>query len=338
MIPKRRILPIFVPHAGCPHQCVFCNQKRISGSLLPAGAQDVGKAVSWAEAMGFREMELAFYGGSFTAIPAPEQISLLESAAPYLKSGVLSSIRISTRPDAIDGEILKRLAHFGVRTIELGAQSMDAAVLQCSGRGHTPEDTRRSAEQIRNAGFQLVLQMMTGLPGADAASDIATAEEIIALKPDGVRIYPTVVIENTELYDRWKSGNYLPHTVEAATEVCAEIVPLFERAEIPVIRLGLNPTEELSRGVAAAGAYHPALGELVYSRIYLNKAIRLLEELVPESREITLEVAERDVSKMVGQHRRNLLILKEKFGFSHIRVAGAPVKPGDIRIVFVAKG
>ena len=265
MSARASIIPVFIPHWGCPHACVFCNQRRISGVKHPADAETVRAEVERARTVlpkGERA-ELAFYGGSFTAIPAEQQEALLSAAKAYLDEGVLSSIRLSTRPDAIDADVLTRLHRYGVETIELGAQSLCDEVLQCAHRGHTAADVENASRLIRTSGFQLILQMMTGLPGDSPERSIRTAEKIIPLKPDGVRIYPTVIVRDTELYDRWRAGEYREHTVEDAVALCARLLPLFEKAGIPVIRLGLNPTEELSGGAAVAGAYHPALGELV---------------------------------------------------------------------------
>ncbi len=327
MSPRRRIIPIFVPHAGCPNMCVFCDQKRISGSPFPADGETVEKALS-----GLPDgdgCELAFYGGSFTAIGARRQEELLSAAAPHLTRGAVSTIRVSTRPDAVDAGALERLIRFGVRTVELGAQSMDESVLRLSGRGHTADDTRRAAALVKAAGLGLILQMMTGLPGSSDSSDINTAKEIIALAPDGVRIYPTVVIKNTRLEDMLRAGQYKEHTVEDAVRVCAVILPLFEAAGIPVIRLGLNPTEELSGGSAVDGAYHPALGELVKSRLYRNRAEALLDGIEAGSR-VVLGVNERDLSQMIGQHRSNLDWLRDRFALSGITVRSAPVNSGEI--------
>ena len=186
MAPRRRILPIFVPHAGCPNQCVFCDQKRISGSPFSASAETVETALN-ALSPG-AGVELAFYGGSFTAIPVERQEELLSAADAFRKSGTVSCLRVSTRPDAVDEETLKRLSRHGVETVELGAQSMSDDVLRLSGRGHTAAHTERAAALIKAAGMKLILQMMTGLPGSDAEKDLETARRIIALRPDGVRI------------------------------------------------------------------------------------------------------------------------------------------------------
>ena len=311
---KRKIYPMFIPHAGCPNQCVFCNQKHISGSLFPVSGKDVHNALSALEG---EDYELAFYGGSFTAIPEEQQEELLRSVQPFLRSGLVSSVRVSTRPDAIDAPCLDRLRRYGVETVELGAQSMTDCVLQLSARGHTAEDVRRAAAMVKNAGFTLILQMMTGLPGETRESTARSAREIIALRPDGVRLYPTVIVRDTPLYELWKRGEYAEHTVEDAVEVCADILPLFMEAGISVIRLGLNPTEELSGGEAVGGAYHPALGELVRSRIYRRKAEALLEFTEPGS-SVVLEVARGHLSQVNGQKRCNLEYLREKYALREI--------------------
>ena len=318
---RQRIIPIFVPHLGCPNDCVFCNQRRISGSPLPASGEDVVKILEQARAGNMAGAQLAFYGGSFTAIEPAVQEELLGAAQPYLRDGTISSIRLSTRPDAIDEGVIDRLRRFGVETVELGAQSMDDRVLYESGRGHTAAETEQASRMLKQAGFGLVLQMMTGLPGSSRASDIQTAEKLIALRPDGVRLYPTVVVKNTPLEDLWRAGLYAEHTVEAAVDVCACILPRMEEAGIPVIRLGLNPTEELSREGAVAGAYHPALGELVRSEILCRRARELLKG-VPEGAFVTLGVAPNRVSAMTGQKRRNIETLTAEFSLSGLKIRG----------------
>ena len=224
----------------------------------------------------------------------------------------------------------------GVGTVELGAQSMDDGVLRLSGRGHTAADVARASALVRAAGFELILQMMTGLPGSDDEKDVETARRLIALKPDGVRVYPTVIVRDTPLYDMWRSGAYREHTVEDAVRVCAVIVPLFEAAQIPIIRLGLNPTEELTGGAAVAGAYHPALGELVKSRVLLNKARALLQTAAPGSR-VTITVGRGKTSQMTGQKRENLRRLTEEFRLAGLRVCENPAESGEILAVSIEK-
>ena len=337
MSARESIIPVFVPHLGCPHACVFCNQRRISGSERPATAEDVICAVEKAAALPYpgAKRQLAFYGGSFTAIPAARQLSLLRAAREELERGNIQSIRLSTRPDAIDDEVLNRLERYGVETIELGAQSMDEEVLRLSGRGHSAQDVERAARLIKARGFRLILQMMTGLPGATMESDLSTAKQLAALGPDGVRIYPTVIVRDTALYDLWQAGKYQEHTVEDAVETCARLLPVFEEADIPVIRLGLNPTEELSAGAAAGGAYHPALGELVQSRLMLQEARKILQDVPPHSA-VTLAVARGKTSQMTGQHRKNVETLCREFGLRSLKIKETDLKGREIQIFSLA--
>ena len=338
MSAREQILPVFVPHLGCPHACVFCNQHRISGAAQPADAQTVRNIIEQAAALprNGAKRQLAFYGGSFTAIPEQQQLSLLSAAREAMDRGEIDAIRLSTRPDAVDEAVLRRLQIYGVETVELGAQSMDDEVLRLSGRGHTAEETERTARLVKNAGFRLILQMMTGLPGDTEEKSLETARRLIALEPDGVRIYPTVIVRDTELYEMWRAGSYREHSVEDAVSLCAKLLPLFEEAGIPVIRLGLNPTEELSGGAAAAGAYHPALGELVKSRILYEKARRLLRESGVSGRAV-LGVAPEKVSQMVGQHRENLRRLCAELGLEELKVRAIPVDSGEIRVIPIEK-
>ncbi|HBD86591.1 MAG TPA: radical SAM protein [Clostridiales bacterium] len=338
MSARNSIIPIFVPHCGCPNACVFCNQRRISGSLRPAEAGDVKKTIEEAAALAPEgtKRQLAFYGGSFTAIPVPEQEALLAAAQPYLYSGFITSLRLSTRPDAIDGETLLRLKRYGVETIELGAQSMCDAVLAQAGRGHTAADVVNAARLIKDAGFGLILQMMTGLPGSSEDRDVDTAVQIAALSPDGVRIYPTVIVRDTVLYDLWSRGEYAEHTVEDAVCVCARIVPVFQAAGIPIIRLGLNPTDDLSGGDAAGGAYHPALGELVRGRILRHRAQALLAGVAPGS-DVVIGIGRRYVSQMVGQRGCNKNELRAQFFLRSLKIAGTDAENDSVTILSVAK-
>ena len=333
---RRRIIPVFVPHAGCPNACVFCDQRRISGRVQTATAETVRQALSCLEPGA--EAEIAFYGGSFTALPPAEQECLLSAVQPFRAEKYIRAIRLSTRPDAIDDEALDRLSFYGVETVELGAQSMSEHVLKLSGRGHTAEDVRRASGQIKSAGFQLILQMMTGLPGSDDESDLETGLQLAELRPDGVRIYPTVIVRGTKLEEMWRSGQYREHSVEDAVRVCAKIVPIFDRAGIPVIRLGLNPSTELSGGDAVGGAYHPALGELVRSRIQLDQ-MREQMKAIPRGSRVTVLAAPSRVSVMTGQHRINVLSLQREFGFADLRIRPDPsLSETDIPQILIAKG
>ncbi len=338
MSARESIIPVFVPHLGCPNDCVFCNQRRISGQLLPAGPETVKNAIESAAAFlpKGEKRQLAFYGGSFTAIPIAQQLALLDMAKKYMQRGDIQSIRLSTRPDAIDDTILDRLESYGVETVELGAQSLDDEVLILSGRGHTAADVENASRLIKARGFKLILQMMTGLPGDTKEKDIETVKKIIALGPDGVRIYPTVIVRDTALFDMWQAGAYTEHSVENAVQVCAELLPMFEAAGIPVIRLGLNPTDDLSGGDAAGGAYHPALGEMVKSRILRLKAEELLAGIAPGSR-VVIEVGRGKTSQMTGQKRCNIEYLKEKFSLNEIKIRENPALYGEIGIIRLDK-
>jgi len=336
MEPKRRIIPIFVPHVGCPNDCVFCNQRKISGTLVPPTAERVKRDIVTAlENIAGASAELAFYGGSFTAIPQEDQIDLLSAVSPFLLSGQVSKIRVSTRPDCIDKYRIDLLKSFGVETVELGTQSLDDEVLRLSGRGHTAEDTENAVRLLRENSMNFILQMMTGLPGDSREKSIRTAERIVSLAPNGVRIYPTVIIKDTALYDMWQSGEYEEHTVEQAVEWCADIVTIFRENNIPIIRLGLNPTDDLSAGEAVAGAYHPALGELVYSRIYLRKARALLSGA--EGKAVVIGVAKGRTSLMIGQKRVNINVLMNEFGLSRVKVKEIDIKDGEIQLLEVEK-
>lgn len=327
MTPRARIVPLFIPHLGCPHDCVFCNQRRISGQSAPVTAADVTAALAALPEHG--DYEVAFYGGSFTAIPPEQQRALLLAVQPFFARGAVGRIRVSTRPDAVDDAALALLREMRVETVELGAQSMDDAVLRKSGRGHDAAATERAAAFLRQGGFRLVLQMMMGLPGATPESDLETARRFVALWPDAVRIYPTVILRDTPLYALWRRGDYQEHSVADAVALCSRLIPLFSASGIPVIRLGLNPTAELSGGAVAGGAYHPALGELVKSRVYLEQA-RVLLHTEPHGASVVLGVFPGDISQMVGQHRCNLDALRAEFGLRALRVQSADVPRGMI--------
>ena len=322
MSARNRIYPVFIPHLGCPHACVFCNQHEITGAAAEEALRKLNSLTE--NPPQGAAYELAFYGGSFTALPTEQQLRYLEAAGRARDCGAVSSIRLSTRPDAVTPEILERLKRYGVGTVELGAQSMQEAVLRASGRGHSAENVRRASAMIHEAGLSLVLQMMTGLPGDDDDGAVDTARQLIALKPDAVRIYPTVIVRGTELERRWRRGDYREHTVEDAVRVCALLLPLFEAAGIPVIRLGLNPTDELSGGAALAGAYHPALGELVRSRVLRNRAERQLAQMHCKGEYVTILVPEKKLSQMLGQKRCNAAWLKERFHLAALEICPDP--------------
>ncbi len=306
-------ISIFVPHIGCPHKCSFCNQVHITGEDSKPTAQDVAEAVKTAmksKNYNPETTEIAFFGGSFTAIDREYRLSLLSEAHKHVESGAVCGIRISTRPDAISEEILNELKSYGVTAIELGAQSMDDQVLKLNHRGHSGEDVEKASELIKSQGFSLGLQMMTGLLGDTEEKSIKTAKSIAELNPDTVRIYPTIVLKDTYLGKLFLEGKYTPETVEEVVCLCGKILPIFRDKNIAVIRLGLHSIDE---SAYLGGPWHPAFGELVESEIYKGLAEQLLKNY-PKGK-YTLFVNSKEISKLIGQHRSNLMFL-EKLGYS----------------------
>jgi len=257
--------------------------------------------------------EIAFFGGSFTAIPPDYRRSLLEAAAEFLDGEIFIGIRVSTRPDAIDRGILDELAFAGVTAIEIGAQSMDNEVLRCSGRGHTPEHTRAAARLIRASGFSLGLQMMTGLPGDTDQKALTTARELAALNPDTMRIYPALVLRGSQLEEFYHSGNYRPQTLEGATGLCAQLLRFFTGEGVRVIRLGLHNEVGAQAGIVA-GPSHPAFRELVEGQILLEEAQAAIHTAGIPPGPLAIYIAPGSQSKMAGQNRRNIIAL-EKLGY-----------------------
>jgi histone acetyltransferase (RNA polymerase elongator complex component) len=316
------IIPFFIPHAGCPHQCVFCNQKRITGrSSRPDPAAVAGTIEARLESNpSKRPVEVAFYGGSFTAIPAGDQRAYLEAARPFIDAGTVAGIRVSTRPDSINAETLGLLRRHRVSTVELGVQSLDDEVLRSSGRGHRAEDSLHAAALLRQEGFRLGLQIMCGLPGDTEDRFRQTVRQVVALRPDFVRIYPTLVLAGTPLEVLYREGNYAPLALEAAVAQCRDAADAFADAGVTVIRTGLQPTEELERpGAIVAGPWHPAFGEIVTSSRFLAR----MQDAVTRSEASTLFVHPRDLSAAIGQGRRNRSALRERFR-RHIRIAADP--------------
>lgn len=303
---KHANIALFVPHIGCPNQCSFCDQHSITGRVDAPTAKDVDRAVETALSSGkvVREQtEIAFFGGSFTAIEEAYRRSLLQAASKWVENGTVSGIRISTRPDAITDEILQQCKRYHVTAIELGAQSLEERVLQQNHRGHTAQDVVEASRKIREHGFSLGLQMMTGLYGDCDETCLKTARKIIELKPDTVRIYPTIVLKNTALARFYEQGKYRPQTVEEAVKLGAELLQMFYAADISVIRFGLHT---VSKEDFVAGPWHPALRELCESEWYY----RLLTEKLQEQGRYLVRVGKSAVSKAVGHKKANLLRLK----------------------------
>ena len=309
-------IPIFIPHLGCPNQCVFCNQREISG-VREFRAEDVIPIINSAlrTIENDADVEIAFFGGSFTGIDRELMISLLEIAYGYITRGLVRSIRCSTRPDYIDEEILGILKKYGVKTIELGLQSSSDDVLKMSKRGHNFEAEIKSCRLIVENGFDLIGQMMIGLPGSDIESEKRTAEFICSVGAVGARIYPTVVFRDTELCSMMYEGIYSPLSLDDATQRSAAVLDIFVSAGVDVIRIGLQASENLSDPDSSiAGANHPALGELVIGEVYYKRICKLLSDSkISENENITVLVSRGALSKAVGQNRKNKLRLMERY-------------------------
>lgn len=317
------IVPFFIPHSGCPHQCVFCNQKTITGEHgRPNPAFIVGKITEYLRTNAGRgPAELAFYGGSFTALPFETRRDYLDAVQPFIQSGQIQAVRLSTRPDCITSEILDHLTQKHVKTIELGVQSMDDRVLMLSGRGHSAADTVNAVGLMRGRGFSIGLQLMPGLPGDTANGFRETVEKAIGLKPDFVRLYPLLVIRNTPLEQRYNSGGYTPLTLDEAVALCKDALLKFERADIEVIRIGLQSTEDLERpGTILAGPYHPAFRQLVESAILLDMMRAALLERDHKGVSATMRVNPSDLSAAIGQKRANRDLLKSQFMLRDLRI------------------
>lgn len=302
-------ISIFVPHNGCPHECSFCNQRGITGQSRQPNSQDVVSAIEVSlnntKHKKIHKRELAFFGGSFTAIDKEYMIMLLEAVSPYIKSGQIQGIRVSTRPDAIDNDILNLLKYYGVTAIELGAQSMIDSVLEKNNRGHSSDDVRDASKLIKDSGFELGLQMMVGLYGSNYEGDLYTCDEFIRLKPETVRIYPTVIMKGTKLAKVYCDGQYIPMDFESTVNLCAVLLDKFETNEINVIRLGLHSSESLKRDIIV-GVWHPAFREICESKRFLSKFIDKIEELSFKSKDVLVRINDKDVSKFIGQKKCNL--------------------------------
>jgi histone acetyltransferase (RNA polymerase elongator complex component) len=355
------IIPIFVPHMGCPHHCVFCNQTSITGTNPKISPSSIAKIINeisekialrcskdffdhskvrstanpklapWAQTLNlwpFRfikrrrplRTEVAFYGGSFTGMEKEVQVQLLSAVQPLIRNGLIDSVRVSTRPDYVDSQTLDLLREYGVLTVELGVQSMVEKVLRCSRRGHTAEDVLKAVKLLHGGGFEVGVQIMVGLPGDDVRATARTVNRVIQLNPHFVRIYPTLVLKGTLLEQWYRSGRYTPLSLEEAVDLCKKAYLKFHRAEIPIIRLGLQSSAELeTTGSIVAGPYHPAFGHLVGSSLFYEMASLLLERS-RRARTLRIAVSPPDVSNIRGQKNRNLHELKKKFGLSDLQI------------------
>lgn len=337
---KQYIIPIFVPHLGCPNDCIFCNQKSISGQKKNITKEEAKKIIdNYLKSIKDEDaqIEIAFFGGSFTAIEKEKQEELLQVAYEYVQSGQAESIRISTRPDCIDKETLKRLKKYKVKTIELGVQSANDYILKRANRGHTFEDVKKASKMIRWNGFKLGHQMMVGLPESTRIDEINTAKALVKLKPKMVRIYPVLVVKNTKLEKEYEEGIYQPLSVVQAVEVCKEIVRIFANKKIDIIRIGLQNTDEISdptnkNSEVVAGPYHPAFRQLVESAMWYDAIVGKIKKLNAKVKEVEVSVNPIDANNVIGHKKENVMKLKDTYDVDLILKQDPNIKQGKSKI------
>ena len=332
---KHYNIPIFVPHIGCPNDCVFYNQKKITGKDTDVSSDDIKETIEKhlkTLPKSDRIVEVAFFGGSFTGIDFILQGQFLSVAYEYIKSGQIDGIRLSTRPDYIDINILEQLKKYGVTTIELGVQSLDDNVLKASNRGHSADDVYNAVNLIREYNFSLGLQMMTGLPEDNDEISIQTANKIISLHPDFVRIYPTLVLKETKLEKMYLEGEYAPQELDDAVSLCKKLLLLFTNANIPVIRIALQTTDEISpNGSLVAGPFNSQFRELVESSIYLDLFCEFFDNFPGNF--IKVLVNSKEISKAIGKNKSNIKKIKEKYNIN-IKIMGDDnILPFEFRIL-----
>ena len=340
-VKKEYIIPIFVPHLGCPNDCTFCNQKKISGQKKNISSEDVNRIIDY-YLSNFKDcsnkVEVAFFGGSFTGIDKAVQEELLSAANVYIKQGKVDGIRISTRPDYIDQDILNLLKKYDVKTIELGVQSTNDFILDKCKRGHTFEDVKKASKLIRKNKFNLGHQMMVGLPESTQKDEIETAKNLIKLRPKMVRIYPVLVIKDTKLADDYLNGEYKPNTLEQAVETSAILLKMFKKKKIDVIRIGLQSTDEICNpenesSQVVAGPYHPAFRQLVESRICYDDFSKKIHKLNNKVKVVKVKVNGALINNFVGHKRENVKRIKELYNVDVVVEKDDSVKEYAIRKV-----
>jgi len=321
---KPFIIPIFIPHAGCPQRCVFCNQSSITGVRSKLSQKDVRDQIeAFLKFKNARrnKVQIAFFGGNFLGMPEDEIQRLLAEAAEYVKTRRINSIRFSTRPDTIDRKRLDMIKIFPVATIELGVQSMDERVLSATKRGHSAADTEKAIQRLKELNYEVGVQLMVGLPGDTPERLMASAQHVAHLKPDFIRIYPTVVLAGSPLAAWYRKGDYVPLSMEEAVSQVKNLYLLFKSENIRIIRMGLQASENLENGsTIIAGPYHSAFGHLVYSEIFLDMAVEQIESSALNTDSISIRANPGNVSKLRGLRNRNIEILKKKFGFESVAV------------------
>ena len=358
-------IPVFISHEGCPNDCVFCNQRKITAKANAMTLEEIAEQIeTYSSTLDDKTfIELAFFGGSFTGIDARLQEKYLKLAAEYKKSGKIHAIRLSTRPDYITTEILERLKLYLVDTIELGVQSLHDEVLDASNRGHQVLDVYKAVNLIKVYGFHLGIQLMVGLPGDTSERAVLSAKLAALLKPECIRIYPTLVIRETELLDQCNQGKYTPLSLEQSVDWTKEMYQVFLQAQIPVIRMGLQPTELIAEGKEVIyGPFHPAFRQLVESSYFLDLMKNLLKDVntnvsnqtsfvdtslnlsankmnkqdvslatnKKNPPDITILCNPKDLSQVIGHKRSNIIELKRDYPKLRVQ-ADENIKPMTIK-------
>ncbi len=321
---NRLIIPIFIPHQGCPYRCSFCDQKNISGAKTRADKELVETTIDQylkSSELNVRSKvcEVAFYGGSFTGLPLERQNSLLSFVQPYLKEGKVQNIRLSTHPLFINETILKNLISFGVKTVELGIQSTDQNVLRLSGRECSWAAMDEAVKQIRKFGFNLGLQMMSGLPGDTEETFAQTVDDVLNWNPDFTRIYPTLIIKNTEIHEMYLQKTFVPWSLEKTIDALKEAVLKFRSRDIPIIRLGLHSEASMLENFVT-GPYHPSIRYLIDCRIGFDELSAIVSELPKSQKSISFHVPMRKLSVYKGHKLENIRKLKEDFNLNEVTV------------------
>lgn len=337
---EQYIIPIFVPHLGCPNDCTFCNQKSISGQTKQVTAKDVKQTIEeYLKSFKNENLykEVAFFGGSFTGIEQEKQKELLEAAYEFIKTKQIQSIRISTRPDYIDKEKLQLLKKYGVKTIELGVQSTNDYILKKCRRGHTFENVKRASKLIRRHGFILGHQMMIGLPESTKIDELNTAKDLAKLKPKIVRLYPVLVIKGTELEKEYQNGEYEPVPLSQAVERCKELYYFFTHKKITVIRMGLQNTDIISdpknaKSEVVAGPYHEAFGQLVEDSIWYDAILEKIKKFNVKVKEIEIEINPENINNVVGHKKENIKKLKDLYDVDVKITQSKNIKPGKFEM------
>lgn len=312
-------IPIFIPHKGCPHACVFCNQRRISGTIKDTTVEDVDNIIK--EYLDYylntdKKIEIAFFGGSFTGIDLSLQEAYLKVAYKYIIDGKVDSIRLSTRPDYINDEILTLLTKYGVKTIELGVQSMNDEILDKAKRGHTRDDVINASNLIRQYGIRLGHQIMIGLPYSSIDSEVYTIKECLKLEPEQLRIYPVYVIEDSELYDIYEAGEYKALEIGEAVDRCVAVIHECQKTNVQIIRLGLQSTSEIT--AKNANIYGPVsdnFAEYVMAALIRE---RIENEIVNKDGDIVVYVPKRYISATIGPKKINKIYFENKFNVKYI--------------------